>query len=169
MSAFKEFQQHLFLNMIPNSLWTILFHWRPLLFGTQTNQWQLAFSESFREQRCDFGVCQTFLFIVPCSTRNVVEHRHEQKYSCENFHCFSQTVQWAFDFFTWLQRIVSCEIFHSNSIGSPSIQSKFLWLRRFLPSQSLFPCIVLIGCFRESHQNTIQNPKKRRPSCVENW
>ena len=41
-SAFCEFQQHLFLDVIPNSLWTILFHRIPLLFGTWTNKWPLS-------------------------------------------------------------------------------------------------------------------------------
>ena len=39
-------------------------------------------------------------------------------------------------------------IFHSNSIGSTSILSKFLlFWRRFQPSQSLFPCIVRLEWF----------------------
>ena len=36
--AFCEFQQHLVRDMIPNSLWTFLFHSLPLLFGTWTNE-----------------------------------------------------------------------------------------------------------------------------------
>ena len=44
-SALSEFQQHPFYNFVPNSLWTVLFDWVPLLFRTKTNEWPLSFSK----------------------------------------------------------------------------------------------------------------------------
>ena len=75
--ALSKFQQHLVRDMIPNSLWTVLFQRIPFLFGTRANERPLSFSKSSCIQRYESSVCQTFLFIVSCSTGNVVEHRHE--------------------------------------------------------------------------------------------
>ena len=83
------------------------------------------FSKSFGIQRNEFGICQTFLFVVFRSTRNVVEHRHRilpVKFSGVSSNLNSKL----------LTSSLSCnvlnprKIFHSNSIGSPSILSKFL-------------------------------------------
>ena len=67
------------------------------------------------------------LFIVFRSPRDVVEHRHEDNPSCE--------ILWFplnFDSNSWTL-LQSCnvvnpkKIFHSNSIGSPSILSRVLY------------------------------------------
>ena len=60
------------------------------------------------------------------------------------------------------------KIFHSNSIGSPSILSKFLYFGEDFNhpnfcSHASFDWVFL----QESYQGTTQNPKRRRPSCVE--
>ena len=87
--AFGEFQQHLFRDVLPNSLETVLFHRIPLLFGTRTNEWPLSSSKFSGIPRYESSVCQTFFFIVFRSTRNVVKHCHEYTSSCESFWCFS--------------------------------------------------------------------------------
>ena len=76
-SDFGKFQQHPFCNFVPDSSWTVFTDRVPLLFRTRTNEWPLSFSKSSRVQRYELGVCQTFCFVVFCSTRNVVEHRHK--------------------------------------------------------------------------------------------
>ena len=75
-SALSEFQQHPFCNFVRNSLRPVFFDWAPLLSGTGTNEWPLSCTKLSCIQRYDFSVCQTFFFIVFCSTRNVVEHWH---------------------------------------------------------------------------------------------
>ena len=60
----------------PDSLWTVLTDRVPFLFRTKTNKWPLSFSKSSCTQGCESNMCQTFFFIVFCSERNVVEHRH---------------------------------------------------------------------------------------------
>ena len=49
--AFSELQQHLVRDVITNSLWTILFHRRPLLLGTWTNEWPLSYTKLL----CKYG------------------------------------------------------------------------------------------------------------------
>ena len=57
MSAFCEFQQHLVRDMIPDSLWTILFHRMSLLFGTWSNKRPLSNTKFFAsmETTLDFA------------------------------------------------------------------------------------------------------------------
>ena len=76
-SAFCEFQQHPFCNFVPDSLWTVLTDRVPFFLRNSANEWPLSFSKSSCLQRYESSVCQTYFFIVFCSTRNVVEHRHE--------------------------------------------------------------------------------------------
>ena len=62
-------------------------------------------------------------FSMSLDPHDVVKHRHEHDLSCEILWCLIQSQQKTFDFLTELN---PWKIFHSNSIGSPSIQSKFL-------------------------------------------
>ena len=82
MSAFGEFQQHYVRNVIPSSLWTILFTRRPLLFRTWTNKWSLSNTKFLRKYFDDSGICQTFFFTAFPVTRDVLEHWHEENSSC---------------------------------------------------------------------------------------
>ena len=61
------------------------------------------------------------------------------------------------------------KIFHSNSIGWPSILSKVLYSWDVLNHSNLVPMHRLIGGYRVSYQDTIQNLKIRRPLCAEDW
>ena len=92
-SAFSEFQQHLFRDMIPNSLWTILFHRISLLLGTWTNKWPLSYTKLLCKYGDDFSICQAFFFIAFDVTGNAIDHRHQWNSSCESFWCFSQVAQ----------------------------------------------------------------------------
>ena len=73
----------------PNSLWAILFHRIPFLFGAWTNKWPLSNTKLLCKYGDDFGICHTFFFIAFTVTGNVVEHRHKENSSCESFWCFS--------------------------------------------------------------------------------
>ena len=125
-SAFCEFQQHFFRDIVPDSLWTVLFDGVPLLFGTRTNEWPLSNTKFLRKYFDDSGICQAFIFVVFSVTR------------CH------WTLTWI-EFFLWKFLVLlpsrsvdhwlyrrSCnvvnpgKIFHSNSVDSPSIPSKFL-------------------------------------------
>ena len=59
------------------------------------------------------------------------------------------------------------KIFHSNSIGSPSILSKFLYAGEVLYHSNLSSHALFDWGSRVSCQDTLQNPKRRRPLCVE--
>ena len=65
-SAFDEFHQHLFRNIVPDSLWTALFDRVALFLRTRTNEWPLSFTQFSCIQRYESSVCQTFLFIASC-------------------------------------------------------------------------------------------------------
>ena len=67
----------------------------------------------------------TFLFIVCNSSYDVIEHRHED-YSSLELVWVAHFVHELLDFLDELQCSESWEIFHSNSIGSPSIVAKVL-------------------------------------------
>ena len=76
-SIIGEFHQYRFLDNVPNSLWAILNHWKPLLLGTWTNKWPLSYTKLVRKYGDDFSICQTFFSMVFLVTGNVVEHRHK--------------------------------------------------------------------------------------------
>ena len=59
------------------------------------------------------------------------------------------------------------KIFHSKSIGSPSILSKFLYLGEDFNHPNLSSHASFDWGSRVSYQDTIQNLKRRRPLCVE--
>ena len=61
------------------------------------------------------------------------------------------------------------KIFHSNSIGSPSILSKVLYSGVLLNHSNLCYHAVFGWGSRVSYQDTIQNLKRRRPLCAEDW
>ena len=126
-SALCEFHQHLFSNIVPDSLWTILFDGIPLFLGTRTNEWPWSFSKSSRVHRYKFGVCHTFccvIFVPQEMSLNIdISRILLVKFSGVSVNLNSNSLT------SWL----SCnvlnpgKIFHSNSIGSPSILSKFLY------------------------------------------
>ena len=59
------------------------------------------------------------------------------------------------------------KIFHSNSIGTPSILSKVLYCDElFEPRQPFFPMQCLTVGSRSPFQGTIQNLRIRRPLCA---
>ena len=96
----------------------------------------LPYSKSFCILRNELSIRLAFFFVVSWSTGIVVEHRNEDDPSSEILlasHLFSKVI----DFLTELQRIESWEIFHSNSIGSPSILSKFLYSGELLNQPNL--------------------------------
>ena len=72
------------------------------------------------------GISSTFLFIIFNSPYDVIEHRHEDNSSLELF-WVAHFVYELLDFLDELQCSESWEIFHSNSIGFPSIVSKVLY------------------------------------------
>ena len=99
---------------------------------------------SFCKSRHKCGISNTFLFIVFNSPYYVIEHRHEDISSLELFG-FAFFVHELLDFVDELQCSESWEIFHSNSIGSPSIVSKVLYCAESLnhvnlSSQTVFDC-----------------------------
>ena len=59
-SAFCEFQQHLFRDVIPNSLRTILFHRIQFLLRTWTNKRPLSYTKLLCKCGDDFSICHTF-------------------------------------------------------------------------------------------------------------
>ena len=62
------------------------------------------------------------------------------------------------------------KIFHSNSIGSPSILSKALYSGVLLKTAPNFASMLcLTEGSRVFYQDTIQNLKRRRPLCAEDW
>ena len=62
------------------------------------------------------------------------------------------------------------KIFHSNSIGSPSIVSKVLYLWwTFEPRQLVLPNQYLVVGSRSSFQSITQNLKIRKPSRARDW
>ena len=82
--------------------------------------------EIFLRKKHKCGISNTFLFIVFTSPYDVIEHRHEDNSSLELFG-FAHFVHELLDFVDELQCGESWEIFHSNSIGSPSVVSKVLY------------------------------------------
>ena len=72
-----------------------------------------------------------------------------------------------FDFFTELQRIESWENiplqFHWLAVDSV----KFSFLKKISTIPTFAPMHREIQGFRKSSQSTTQNPKRRRPLCVE--
>ena len=154
-SAFCEFHQHPFSNIVPDSLWTVFTDTVPPLFRTRTNKWPLSFSKSPCVQRYEFGICQAFFFVVNWSTRNVIEHRHKYDSSCEKIlWCliWSQQVNvwllhWAATY--WILGKYSTRIRQSFCIPL------YFWtIPIFVPMQ----CSI-VGS-RVSCQDTIQNLKK---------
>ena len=123
-SAFFEFQQHLFRDVIPNSLWTILCHRIALLFGTWTNKWPLSNTKLHCKYGDDFGICQTFIFIAFVVTQemslNIDTNRIlPVKVSGVSPNLLSRSV-------TLQQRcnvVNPGKIFHSNCVDSPLIPS----------------------------------------------
>ena len=77
---------------------------------------------------------QIFSCVVFSSTRNFVEHQHKQNSSCEILWCLAYSGVSPNLNSKLLTSSLSCnvlnpwKIFHSNSIGSPSILSKFLYV-----------------------------------------
>ena len=61
------------------------------------------------------------------------------------------------------------EIFHSNSIGSPSILSKFLYSWDVLNHPNLCSHAAFNWCSRLSYQSITQNLKIRKPSRARDW
>ena len=76
MSAFCEFQEHFFRDMIPGSLWTVLGR-IPFLLRTWTNKWPLSNTKTSRKYFHDSGICQAFIFVAFSVTRDVIEHWHK--------------------------------------------------------------------------------------------
>ena len=157
MSAFCEFQ-HPFSYFVPYSLWTVSFDTVPLLSRTRTNKWPLSFSKSLCIQRNEFVVRQPFFFIVFWSI-----------WKCR------WTSKWIW-FFLWnslvshLISTVNCWLLHwaAKYCILGNIPLEWHWLA--VDSIPIFvPMHRSIGCFRESYQDTTQNPKRRRPSCAEDW
>ena len=99
----------------------------------------------FSHNRNEIRVRFASLFIVLRSPWDVVEHRHEDDPSCKFFWLYAHFKQELLDFVAELQCGESWKIFHSNSIGSPSIASKDLYCGELLnhvnlSSQKVFDC-----------------------------
>ena len=122
MSAFSEFD-HQFSDFIPFSF--RFFFLVEHLFVSDPSP---------RNDQCPAGnlvankdtSVESFRLIVFTSPYRVIEHRHEDNSSLELFG-FAHFVHELWDFLDELQWSDSWEIFHSNSIGSPSIVSKILY------------------------------------------
>ena len=84
--------------------------------------------ESFCKHRHKCGINNTFLFIVINSPYDVIEHRHEDTSSLELF-WVAHFVHEFWASWTSYNAVNRGKIFHSKSIGSPSIwvQSSVLW------------------------------------------
>ena len=116
--ALGEFNQHLFRDMVPDSLGTVLFHRIQLLFGTKT----------------------IVLFKIFLHTNKRVESLPNILLNCLSCHWTCRWTSTWLEFFLWHFLVFllifslsqSCNVsnpgkmFHSNFVGSPSIPSKFL-------------------------------------------
>ena len=126
MSAFCEFDHHQFSDSVPFSpglSLSVEYHFFSVP-GPKNDQRPAGNLACTQRHKC--GVSNTFLFIVFNSPYDVIEHRHEDNYSLEL--CWgAHFVHELLDFADGLQCGESWEIFHSNSIGSPSIVSKVLY------------------------------------------
>ena len=108
MSAFCEFQQHVFRNMVPSSLRTIL--GRISLFPRFCSKKRpLINPKSSRKCPHNVGIPYTFIFVVVSVTENVIEHWHKWNSSCESFWGLSHRALKITDFTTELQRCESWE------------------------------------------------------------
>ena len=140
-SAFSEFNQHLFRQIVTDSLSTVLFHRVPLLFGTRT--------KSFVPQEMSLNIDMNR--ILP-----------------ENFSGVSPNLQSKL-----LTLSLSCNVlnpgtmFHSNSSAHRRFCQSFCSLEKISSILIFGPMLRKIQDFKGSSQDTRQNPKRRRPSCVE--
>ena len=129
----------------PFSLWFVFVSRIPFLLWSRSEEWPLSWWKSSRTNWNEVSVQFTFLFIVWRSPWDVVEHRHGDDPSCELFWLIAHFWQELLEFVADLQRVESWEIFHSNSIGSPSIVSKALYCDELLNHvnlcfQTVFDC-----------------------------
>ena len=125
-SALSEFQHHPFGNFVPNSLWTVFFDRVPLFSepGTINDHCPFPNLFAYRETSLAFAKHSFSLSFYPQKmSLNIDMNRIlPVKFSGVSLNMYSKL----------LTSSLSCnvlnpgKIFHSNSIGSPSILSKFL-------------------------------------------
>ena len=125
-SALSEFQQHLFCKFVPNSLWTVFFDRVPLFSepGPINDHCPLPNLLAYKDTSRTFARHSVSLSFVPqeMSLNIDMNRMFLVKFSGVSSNLNSKL----------LTSSLSCnvlnpgKIFHSNSIGSPSILSKFL-------------------------------------------
>ena len=125
VSTFCKFQQHLFCNVVPGSLWAILGR-IPLLFRTWSNKRPLSNTKSSRKYFHGFGICQAFIIVAFLS--------QEMSLNIDIKRILPVKVSGVCPKLLSRSLILSqsCNVsnpgktFHSNSVGSPLIPSKSL-------------------------------------------
>ena len=131
--AFCKCQNHLLCNYVPFSLWTVCTNKLPLFLRSKSEDMTIVLLQIslHKEKRVEHLI--RILFIVFRSPWDVVEHRHEDHPSHWLFLVLRSILTVTFGL-----RLQSCsvvnpgKIFHSNSIGSPSIASKVLYCDELL-------------------------------------
>ena len=164
MSAFSECDHHQFSHFVPFTLWTIFTDRIPLslnqdremtivllriFFANGETSWAFdshSFLLSFDPQEMSLNIDMKIIRPVKFSGVSL------------NLNSKSWTL--------WLScNVVNPgKIFHSNSIGSPSICPSVLYSGELLNHANLSSHAVFVGRFSLSYQDTIQNLKIRKPS-----
>ena len=131
VSALCKFDHHQFSDSIPFSSWSVNVSRIPLLSWSRSDEWPVS---------C--GISNTFRFTVIKSPYDVIntDMKMIRPWKCSGSHILFMNFRTSW---TSCNVVNPGKIFHSNSIGSPSILSKFLYSGvLFEPFQSLFPCYV---------------------------
>ena len=147
VSAFSESNHHRFSDSVPFSLWSATLSRIPLCLWPRSENDQCPAGNLFanRETSVELAIHSFSLSSIHHMMSLNIDMKIIRPWNCQ----VRPFCSWTLEFADKLQCSGSWEIFHSNSIGSPSIVSKVLYCDESLNQpQLLFPssiwCWILI-------------------------